>query len=305
MRSIARLRPALVAPLTVLALALAGCSDAEPVASDPADDPQASESEDPTPEPSKDPEPSGTESADSGTTTAAYFIADTDRAGPRLYREFQRAAGEPLERAVEVLTAGPLDPDYRTAWEGGQLASATYDGDVISVVVDESVRTRPGGMSKPEAAAAVEQVVYTMQAAVQDRAPVQFRTTDNPIDMVFGVRNSEPITNGPMLEVLSHVNLPSPEQGAVIDGDTLAVTGVGNSFEANVGWEVRQGDPAGLDGFATMAGWMEPRLFPFEVEVDVSGLAPGDYTFWVTTDDPTGGTEGIGAMTDDKDFTIE
>jgi hypothetical protein len=305
MRPIARLRPALLASVAVLALALAGCSDAEPVAADPADDPPASETEEPTPEPSEDPEPSETESADGGTTTAAYFIADTDRAGPRLYREFQRAAGGPLEAAVEVLTAGPLDADYRTAWQGGQLASAAYDGDVISVVVDASVRTRPGGMSKPEAAAAVEQVVYTMQAAVQERAPVQFRTSDNPIDMVFGVPTSEPIVNGPMLDVLSHVNLTSPEQGAVVDGETLSVTGVGNSFEANVGWEIRQGDEAVQDGFATMAGWMEPKLFPFEVEVDVSGLAPGDYTFWVTTDDPTGGTEGIGAMTDDKDFTIE
>jgi hypothetical protein len=83
------------------------------------------------------------------------------------------------------------------------------------------------------------------------------------------------------------------------------VSGVGNSFEASVGWEVRQGDQRVLDGYVTMAGWMEPKLFPFEVEVDVAGLAPGDYTFWVTTDDPTGGTEGIGAMTDDKDFTIE
>lgn len=305
MRPISRLRPALLASGAVLALALAGCSDAEPVAADPADDPPASETEEPTPEPSDDPEPSETQSADGGTTTAAYFIADTDRAGPRLYREFQRADGEPLEAAVEVLTAGPLDSDYRTAWQGGQLASATYDGDVISVVVDASVRTRPGGMSKPEAAAAVEQVVYTMQAAVQERAPVQFRTSDNPIDMVFGVPTSEPIVNGPMLDVLSHVNLTSPEQGAVVDGGTLSVTGVGNSFEANVGWEIRQGDAAVQDGFATMAGWMEPKLFPFEVEVDVSGLAPGDYTFWVTTDDPTGGTEGIGAMTDDKDFTIE
>lgn len=305
MRPISRLRPALLASGAVLALALAGCSDAEPVAADPADDPPASETEEPTPEPSDDPEPSETQSADGGTTTAAYFIADTDRAGPRLYREFQRADGEPLEAAVEVLTAGPLDSDYRTAWQGGQLASATYDGDVISVVVDASARTRPGGMSKPEAAAAVEQVVYTMQAAVQERAPVQFRTSDNPIDMVFGVPTSEPIVNGPILDVLSHVNLTSPEQGAVVDGDTLSVTGVGNSFEANVGWEIRQGDEAVQDGFATMAGWMEPKLFPFEVEVDVSGLAPGDYTFWVTTDDPTGGTEGIGAMTDDKDFTIE
>jgi len=307
MRPIARLRPALVAPVAVLALALVGCSDAEPVASDPTNDPPASETEEPAPEPSEDPEPSESESesADGGTTTAAYFIADTDRAGPRLYREFQRAGGEPLEAAVEVLTTGPLDPDYRTAWQGGQLASATYDGDVISVVVDPSVRSRPGAMSKPEAAAAVEQVVYTMQAAVQERAPVQFRTTDNPIDMVFGVPTSEPIANGPMLDVLSHMSLTTPEQGAVVDADTLEASGVGNGFEATVAWRILRGEEVVDEGAGIMDGWMGAKLFPWALEVDVSGLAPGDYTFWVTTDDPTGGTEGIGAMTDDKDFTIE
>jgi len=299
-----RLRPFFVAPLAVLALTLAGCSDADPVAEDPAESPSATEEpESPAPEETTDPEE--TESTDEPETTAAgYFIGDTERAGPRLYREFQRASGEPLDAAVAVLTGGPLDPDYRTAWQGGQLVSASYDGEVISVVVDPGVRTRPGGMSKAEARAAVEQVVYTMQAAVQERAPVQFRTSDNPIDMVFGVPTSEPIVNGPMLDVLSHVSLTSPEQGAVVDGGTLAVSGVGNSFEANLRWEIRQGDTTVDDGFATMAGWMGEKLFPFEVEVDVSGLAPGEYTFWVTTDDPSGG-EGIGAMTDDREFTIE
>ena len=305
MRSIVRLRPALAAPVAVLALVLAGCSADEPVATDPADEPSTSETEDPSTAPSEDPEPSDDESSDADITAAAYFIGDTERAGPRLYREFQRASGEPLDAAVAVLTAGPLDPDYRTAWSGGQLSSATYDGDVISVVVDPSVRTRPGDMSKAEARAAVEQVIYSVQAAVQKRAPVQFRTTDNPIDMVFGVPTAEPLANGPMLDVLSHVNLTSPEQRSAVDGETLSVTGVGNSFEATVGWEVRQGDKVLQDGFATMEGWMEPKLFPFEVDVDVSNLPPGDYTLWVTTDDPTGGTEGIGAMTDDKDFTIE
>ena len=305
MRNTLRLRPAVVAPLAVLALALAGCSDADPVANDPAESPSSSEeSESPDPEETTDPDES--ESPDEPETIAAgYFIGDTERAGPRLYREFQRASGEPLVAAVSLLTDGPLDPDYRTAWQGGQLASASFDGEVISVVVDPGARTRPGGMSKAEARAAVEQVVYTMQAAVQERAPVQFRTSDNPIDMVYGVPTSEPIVNGPMLDVLSHVSLTSPEQGAVVDGGALAVSGVGNSFEANLGWEIRQGDTTVDDGFATMAGWMEPKLFPFEVEVDVSGLAPGEYTFWVTTDDPSGGTEGIGAMTDDREFTIE
>jgi hypothetical protein len=305
MRSIARLRPALVAPVAVLALVLVGCSADDPVATDPAAEPSTSETEDPSNAPSEDPEPSDDGSSDADITAAAYFIGDTERAGPRLYREFQRASGEPLAAAIAVLTVGPLDPDYRTAWSGDQLTSATYDGDVISVVVDPSVRTRPGGMSKAEAQAAVEQVIYSVQAAVQKRAPVQFRTTDNPIDMVFGVPTAEPLANGPMLDVLSHVNLTSPEQASAVNGDALSVTGVGNSFEANVGWEVRQGDKVLKDGFATMEGWMEPKLFPFEVDVDVSDLPPGEYTLWVTTDDPTGGTEGIGAMTDDKDFTIE
>ena len=36
----------------------------------------------------------------------------------------------------------------------------------------------------------------------------------------------------------------------------------------------------------------------------MSDLEAGDYTIWATTDDPTGGTEGAGAMTDSKEFTI-
>ena len=35
------------------------------------------------------------------------------------------------------------------------------------------------------------------------------------------------------------------------------------------------------------------KLYPWTVSVDVSGLAPGDYTFVATNDDPSGG-EGVG-----------
>jgi hypothetical protein len=238
-------------------------------------------------------------------TVAVYYVDDTERAGPRLYREFQRGEGEALDAGVAALTGSPLDPDYRTLWQPDQLLGAAYDGDVIVATVDPGVRARPAGLSRAEAAAAVEQVVYTLQAAVQERAPVQFRTSDNPIDQVFGVPTAEPVVQGDALDVLSHVSLTSPEEGAVVDDGTLEVSGVGNSFEANLGWEVRQGDQVVDQGYAMLEGWMEPRLFPFETSVDVSDLEPGDYTFWVTTDDPTGGTEGIGAMTDDRTFTVE
>ena len=67
---------------------------------------------------------------------------------------------------------------------------------------------------------------------------------------------------------------------------------------------VRRGDEVVKKGAWSAAGWMEDKLFPFEVSIDLAGVAPGDYTVWATTDDPTGGTEGSGAMTDDKDVTI-
>ncbi len=297
------MRTQLLTPLAAAVLLLGACSDATPVADTSptrgADRGDTSPSDDETPGETPTEDQGGPER-----TVAVYYVGDTERAGPRLYREFQRGQGEALAAGVAALTSTPLDGDYRTLWSAGQITAASYDGDVISVTVDPAVRQRPGGMTRREARAAVEQVVYTMQAAVQERAAVQFRTADNPIDQVFGVPTSEPVSNGPMLDVLSHINLTSPEQGSILNDGALAVSGVGNSFEANVGWEIRRGSEVVKHGFVTMEGWMEPKLFPFETTVDVADLAPGDYTLWVTTDDPTGGTEGIGAMTDDKDFSV-
>jgi hypothetical protein len=261
-----------------------------------------------TDEPSAGPETPGTETPGretSGATFAGavYYLGDTDRGGVRLYREFRPATGERLGGTLDLLMAQPLDPDYRTFWRPGTLQSAAVVGDRIQVVMAETLTGRPGGMSADHARQAVQQVVYSLQAAVQQRLPVEFTTQAGPVEEVLGLPTPGPVRQGSPLQVLSHVSLTSPEQGSTV-GDTLRVTGVGNSFEANVGWEIRQGGRVVDDGFATAEGWMGDRLFPFETTIDVSGLAPGSYTFRVITDDPTGGTEGVGAMTDDKDFTI-
>lgn len=238
---------------------------------------------------------------------AAYFLGDTPD-GVRLYREFQSVPAEPIEGALQLLTTGPLDPDYRTPWQAGQLLSATFDGvgadGLVSVVVDPSVRSRPVGMSEEEAQAAVQQVVYTLQAAVQARAPVQFRTADNPIDQVLGVPTSEPLANAPVLETLSHVNLSDPAEGATVTGE-LDVTGVASSYEANVLWRIQSGDEVVDQSFFTAEGWMGDRLFPFSGQIDVSSLDPGSYTLIVETDDPSGGAEGPGAFSDTRTIVIE
>lgn len=236
---------------------------------------------------------------------AVYYIGDTP-AGPRLFRYFQ--SPEPGQDVLDLLTETPADPDYRTAWAPGSLASVTFDGpvpDQIDVTIAEaSLRDRPAGMTKAEAAAAVEQVIYTVQAKAGKRLPVQFRLGANPVDQVLGVPTSEPLANGDPLEVLSLVSISDPAEGLVVS-DTFVAKGVASSFEGNVVWELRsEGAPeAYAFGFAT-AG-MDDHLVPWETDpIDVSELPPGTYEFVASTSDPSDG-EGVGVFTDTRTVVID
>jgi hypothetical protein len=157
-------------------------------------------------------------------------------------------------------------------------------------------------MTEDEARMAVEAVIYTLQAAGQARAPVQFYLAGNPVDQVYGVPTSEALSNGPVLDTLSHVSLTTPEEGAVVRGDTLEVTGVASSFEANVVARLQRYE--GTEVMAqvpfTAEGWMGEKLFPFSGEIDISGVPAGRYILMVMTDDPSGGAEGSGAFTDTR-----
>ncbi len=237
-------------------------------------------------------------------------MGDTPR-GPRLYREFHKSTGTtPLDAALaDATSVQPLDPDYRTDWPAGIVASTAFDGvgsdGLIQITLaDESVHDRPAGMSQAEAQIAVEQLIYTAQAAVQARAPVQFLLGENPIDQVLGVPTSEPLAEGKWSDVLSLVSVTSPEEGATVSGSFTA-DGVANSFEATVPWQIKQGDEVVATGFSTAEGSMGNKLYPWTTEVDVSDLAPGTYTFVAMTDDPSGGAEGSGPFTDTRTIVIE
>lgn len=239
---------------------------------------------------------------------AVYYLGDTP-AGVRLYREFRPHTADALDGALDLLGLPPTDPDYRTGWQPGQLLSAGFDGvgadGEISVEVDPAVRERPEGMGRQEATAAVQQVVYSLQAAVQARAPVRFYADGDPIDQVLGVPTTGPVTEAPALETLALVNLTTPEEGATVSGGNLAVEGVANSNEANVPWRLVTGGETVMQGHFTAEGWMGNRLFPFSGDIDVSSLDPGSYSLIVETDDPTGGAEGTGAMSDSRTIVLE
>ena len=258
-----------------------------------------------TPSPVATADPTQEPQADTGEVAAVYYVGDSP-AGPRLFREFRKAQGEDeLDRALALLQTDPLDPDYLKLWPDGSLEDAVYDGEVINVAITSpEYRTIPADVDEARARAAVESVIFTLQGAVQERAPVQFRLEGNPVDQVYGVPTSEPLANGEILEVLSHMSVTEPAEGSTPDG-TMTISGVANSFEANVQWRiVAAGGKVVDDGFVTAEGWMGPQLFPWSDTVDLSKLEPGAYTFVAQTDDPSGGAEGPGPAVDTKRFTI-
>ncbi|CAI9407271.1 Gmad2 immunoglobulin-like domain-containing protein [Nocardioides sp. T2.26MG-1] len=233
----------------------------------------------------------------------AYFVGETPR-GLRLFREYDVRTGTAgLDDAIAELQETPDDPDYRTLWPAGSLTSVGQRGDVYTVQIgDASLHDRPAGMSPEEAGLAIEQVVYTVQANAHGRVPVQFLLDGNPINEVYGVPTSEPLGNAPQLEVLSLVQVNDPVEGLEVSGSFTA-RGAASSFEATVPWQILDGGTVVKEGFATASGY-EGRLYPWETTIDVSDLAPGEYTFAAMTDDPSGGAEGAEPFVDTRTITV-
>ena len=301
----ARTRTRLAALLATSVVVLAGCgTEDDPQADDPNGTPTKSGK--PTKKPSPTDAPPASDSG-SGTpdTVAAplYFVGDTPQ-GQRLFREFRNVeADNPVDEALALLAAGDtLDPDYSTLLPGGTPTLVEGDNsEAIGINLPSFDWTeRPEGMSAKDAKLAVQQIVYTVQGILQTRAPVEF--FHDGLAPVLGI-DQPSFKAAPENDVLAFVNVTEPGEGDPVSG-TVTASGVANSFEATVPWEVRdQNGKKVLDGFATAEGWMD-KLYPWESQVDLSSLAPGTYTFVAMTDDPSDG-EGAGPTEDTKTITVK
>lgn len=306
-----RIRFAALTAAGALALsAVAGCSSDQPTrtASDTTSpDASNSASADPTEAATTDAPSPDAEPTDGGleVTVPVYFAGQTPQ-GLRLYREFRRvSAANPLEESAALLTAGDtLDPDYQGLFPGGSFTSVELSADSIVVTVpDDGWATRPAGMNKTQARLAAASLVYSLQGVAQARKPVSVQTADGAVVPLFGVESPITVQKGRELNTLALVNITAPEQGSAVSGDTLSASGRANSFEATVPWQILRGSDVVLDGFATADGAYD-KLYPWQTEIDVSGLEPGAYTFVAMTADPSDG-EGGGPVQDTKDFTVE
>jgi len=295
-------RTRLAALLATSVVVLAACgTDDDPQASDPNGAPAHSGKPTKSPASTDSPAPSQSDSGSPATVAVPlYFVGDTPQ-GPRLFREFQQVESDnPVDEALAILAAGSAkDPDYRSLLPDGTPTLVQGDNSqAIGVNVPVEWAQRPGDMSAKEAALAVQQIVFTVQGALQSRAPVEFYS--DGLTPVFGVDKSSFDADQ---DALALVNVTEPEEGSIV-GDTFTASGVANSFEATVPWEIRdQSGKKVLDGFSTAEGWMD-KLYPWQTPVDVSSLPPGTYSFVALTDDPSEG-EGGGPTEDSKTIIIQ
>ncbi len=231
---------------------------------------------------------------------ALYYVGDTPQ-GPRLFREFREGPGPDMttDAAIGMLLAAPDDPDYTSYWSEGQLLGATVEAGVIEVDVD------PSRVTGPLDGLALQQVVYTVQAAAGDSLlPVQFVHDGNPVAEVGGLPTSEPLDNAPQLEVLALASISVPAERRVVE-DSFSANGRASSFEGSVPWQLKAPDGTVVrDGNAQTFGSVD-RLDPWATgPIDVSDLDPGDYTFVVMTADPSDG-EGPGPTVDTRTVIIK
>jgi hypothetical protein len=142
-------------------------------------------------------------------------------------------------------------------------------------------------MTPAYARAAVQQVVYTVQAVVGSRLPVRFMFHAAAAKSVLGVPATEPIAPGRVPDTLSLVSISDPNEGDSVTGDRLRVTGLNSGFEGSVAvYLERNGRRFAIQ--PTIGGGYPNKLSPWSVILDLSDVAPGTYTLVAENDDPTG-----------------
>ena len=249
--------------------------------------------------PSSPPSPTVRPDAGERVAVPVYYVAETP-AGFRLQREFHSVVtDDPASAAVREMLAGPTgnDPDYRTYWPSGSALREPVHREGGAIVVDLT-GARPAQMGTELAQVSVQQLVFTVQGAMQSTDPVRILVDGAPAPDLWGaVEASAPVERGDPYAVRSLVQIDSPADGARV-GRAVEVRGEAAVFEATVLWEVLRDGELVQKGVASTAEGQ--RFAPFAFTVT---LEPGDYTLRIREDDPSGG-EGRPVLSDDKRITV-
>ncbi|NEA35847.1 Gmad2 immunoglobulin-like domain-containing protein [Streptomyces sp. SID13031] len=161
-----------------------------------------------------------------------------NKSGPdyRLYSTWTQVKGQPAAEALQLMATPKVsnDPDYISPWEGATVASVRYTKSLIMVDFDKL----PTATLEPDMAdMAAQQLVYTVQAALQHTAPVQITERGRATSDLFGVIDTTtPLSRAQASNVQALVWIESPENNQTLK-QPFTVTGTAATFEAQVDWK--------------------------------------------------------------------
>ena len=238
--------------------------------------------------------PPASTGADAATQAVAVYYQGDTGLGLRLYREFRRVrADDPLTAALTLVFEGtPSDPDYRTGWAPvpGTFVGAEVVDDVVRVEIGDPELLLEHDPPVAQNALAIEQVIFTAQAALQERLPVQFVHDGEPVSELFGRDASEPLPGAPQDEVLAPVSLSDPSEGRKVDNDeSLTVRGTTFAPDGTVTTRIRRWEGTFVAAEKVdRVGLGNEAPVSFTATFTLGELPPGDYVVISEVTDPSG-----------------
>jgi len=233
-------------------------------------------------------------SAGVATGLPVYWIGP----GDKLFREFVTVpdrGGRALTAVREMLGSAPADPDYRRGpWaesvSDSTAISVTQRGEDLTVDLPAAAFDTSAPVSRAEAMAAVQQLVWTVTAAVQAQGSVTVLIDGKPgqawglVDVGAPVRRDADARSAVWIDL---------EEGRQVSTGTLTVKGTSRAFEGTVQWTVTRPDGSVAAEGHTMGGSMET----YEEFSFTTTLPAGTYLVTVFAPDMSGRARDVGADT--------
>jgi hypothetical protein len=226
----------------------------------------------------------------------AYYLGQT-AGGLRLFSErhdLHEVRTSDLQAAVNAALGTPEDPDYKP-FPARTRATVTSDGDVVTIDFSNPAVANYPLLPDIDAGMAIQALVWTVNDVVQRPVRVRFEINAQPARSLFGKVLNGSVSEQAADTVLSPVSVELSEGQEVPSGTT--VLGKAATFEANVVWELRQGEQVVKQGFTTAGECCTLSPYAFKLEAP-----PGSYTLVVHDTDESG--QGHAVTSDSKDIVV-
>jgi hypothetical protein len=226
-------------------------------------------------------------------TLPVYFVGPVGDSKPtyKLFREFvqadvgsdQTAAQKAKAALVLALNAQPYSntDGYLQPWSGQTIGDVQVTPQLITV--DLANAGNPDAAQTQEVRRlAVQELVWTATAAVQQTVPVRFTVNGAPAKLFGSISTDQAFTRPSSSESwrdLAPIWVDSPTRDQVLPaGKSVTVKGQATVFEATVMWDLRRGSAPVKQGHATASIGAPDRG---QYSIEVGKLQPGTYTIHV------------------------